>query len=66
MPLTEGLRIDFRAEFFNIFNHPQYGPPQADLSDGSGVFGRIISGLNPGLVGTGTPRQMQFMLRLAF
>jgi hypothetical protein len=64
--LTEGLRIDFRTEFFNIFNHPQYGLPQADLSAGPGVFGSIISSLNSGPVGTGTPRQIQFMLRMAF
>jgi hypothetical protein len=64
--LTEGLRLDFRAEFFNTFNHPQYGLPQADLSAGPGVFGSIISSVNSGPVGTGTPRQIQFMLKIAF
>ena len=23
----EGMRLDFRAEFFNICNHPQFGSP---------------------------------------
>ena len=23
----EGMRLDFRAEFFNLFNHPQFGAP---------------------------------------
>jgi hypothetical protein len=64
--LSEGLSLDFRAEFFNILNHPQYGFPQADLSAGTGVFGSIISSLNSGPIGTGTPRQMQFMLRMVF
>jgi len=64
--LTEGLRLDFRAEFFNIFNHPQYGLPQANLTAGPGVFGSIISTVNSGPVGTGTPRQIQFMLKMAF
>ena len=29
IPLTERASLQFRAEFFNIFNHPQYGLPQA-------------------------------------
>ena len=66
IPLTERVRLEFRAEFFNIFNHPQYGLPQADFSAGPGVFGSIISSVNTGPVGTGTPRQIQFMLRLGF
>ena len=64
--LNERAHIEFRAEFFNIFNHPQYGLPQSDLSAGPGVFGSIISTLNSGPVGSGTPRQIQFGLRLAF
>lgn len=63
---TERLRIQFRTEVFNIFNHPQYGSPQADFSTGPGVFGTIISTVNTGPVGTGTPRQMQFGLRASF
>ena len=66
IPLTERVRLEFRTEFFNIFNHPQYGLPQADFSAGPGVFGSIISSVNSGPVGTGTPRQIQFLLRVAF
>jgi len=64
--LTERVHLEFRAEFFNIFNHPQYGQPQSDFSAGAGVFGRIISTVNTGPVGTGTPRQIQFALKVAF
>lgn len=64
--LTERAAVEFRAECFNLFNHPQYGQPQADFSAGPGVFGSIISTLNTGPVGTGTPRQLQFALRFSF
>ena len=66
--LTERARLEFRTEFFNIFNHPQYGLPQS-VYNGS-FFGTIINGVNtntpPSPVGTGTPREIQFALRLAF
>jgi len=68
IPLTERVRLDFRTEFFNIFNHPQYGLPQADIT-GSG-FGSITHTVNTTTpvspVGTGTPREIQFSLKLAF
>jgi Carboxypeptidase regulatory-like domain len=64
IPVTERMQLQFRSEFFNIFNRAQYGQPLADLSDVT--FGRIISTVNTGPVGTGTPRQIQFALRLAF
>jgi hypothetical protein len=68
IPLTERARFEFRAEFFNVFNHPQYGLPQADFT-GSG-FGSIIQTVNTTTpvspVGTGTPREIQFALRLVF
>ena len=66
LQLTERLQLQFRTEVFNIFNHPQYGSPQANLSSGPSVFGSILSTVNTGPVGTGTPRQMQFVLRAEF
>jgi hypothetical protein len=68
IPLRERAQIQFRAEFYNAFNHPQLGPPQAAL--GSAGFGRIQQTVNTSTpvspVGSGTPREMQFALRLEF
>ena len=64
IPLSERYLMEFRGEFFNVFNRAQYGLPLADFT--SGTFGQIISTVNPGPVGTGTPRQIQFLLRLQF
>ena len=65
MPIVERVALSFRAEAFNLFNHPIYANPSANFS-GAGTFGRISSTLNPGAVGTGTPRRLQLMLRLEF
>jgi len=66
IPLTESAQLQFRSEFFNLFNRAQYGPPAADFSSGAGVFGVITNPVNTSPVGTGTPRQIQFLLRLEF
>ena len=66
--LTERERLEFRSEFFNIFNHPQYGLPQATF--GVPGFGSIIQTVNTTTpvspVGSGTPREIQFSVRLRF
>jgi hypothetical protein len=54
----EGMRLDFRSEFFNIFNHPQYGLPGSDFNSPA-TFGIVNSTV-------GTPRVIQFGLKLAF
>jgi hypothetical protein len=74
-PVTERMRLEFRSEFFNIFNHPQLGPPQSTFNpaDTAG-FGSIITTLNLNTaivnpitpVGSGTPREIQFALRFSF
>jgi hypothetical protein len=53
----EGMGLNFRAEFFNLFNHPQFGPPIADI--GSPGFGSVNSTVN-------NPRVVQFGLKLTF
>jgi hypothetical protein len=62
--LTERFALKFRAEAFNLFNHPIYDSPSGNLS--SGGFRQIVSVLNTGAVGTGTPRRFEFALRLDF
>jgi hypothetical protein len=49
--------LQFRAEFFNIFNRVQFGYPGQSL--GSSNFGQITSIAN-------SPRLVQFALKLAF
>jgi len=66
--LTERARLEFRSDFFNIFNHPQYGLPQATF--GVPGFGSITQTVNTTTpvspVGSGTPREIQFALRVSF
>jgi hypothetical protein len=62
--LTERFQLQFRTDIFNLFNHPQYGLPNSDVS--AEGFGQIASTINIGPVGTGTARQVQFALKLAF
>ncbi len=66
--LTERANLQFRAEFFNLFNHPQYGLPQSDLTaSGFGVISQTVNTTTPvSPVGSGTPREMQFALRVVF
>jgi Carboxypeptidase regulatory-like domain/TonB dependent receptor len=80
--LPERWSLEFRAEFYNIFNHPQLGAPQATCnlpvptstnptSTGCATgFGSIINTVNTVSpqtpVGSGTPREVQFALRLEF
>jgi len=55
--LSETRHIDFRAEFFNIFNHSQFYNPDGNTTDG-GQFGQIIQAKEPRLV--------QFALKFFF
>jgi hypothetical protein len=55
--LTERTSIEFRAEFYNIWNHPQFNPPVN--SAGDATFGEIQNSSVP-------PRIMQFALKFYF
>jgi hypothetical protein len=57
--ITERQTLRFTADFFNIWNHANFGnPAQADVENAA-TFGKIISTV-------GTPRLIQFSLRWAF
>ena len=55
-PIRERVNVQFRSEFFNVFNHPSF--LGLDTSLGSGTYGQITSALDP--------RIMEFALRLSF
>jgi len=57
IPIGETVHAEFRAEFFNIFNHTQFLNPDGNFSDGPD-FGRVTH--------TRDPRQIQFALKFAF
>lgn len=73
-PFAESRNIELRAEFFNLFNHPNFANPVSNLSavpatsidantgritGNSGDFGRIISTSN-------NSRLIQFAVKLNF
>ena len=62
--LRERVGLSFRIEAFNIFNRAQYGSPVVSLP--SANFGLIQSSYNSNPTGSGTPREIQLMLRLDF
>ena len=79
IPIKERAQLEFRSEFYNIFNHPQLGFPSAtcDVFALAPVgcpigFGSITQTVNFSVlspitpVGSGTPREIQFALRLQF
>jgi hypothetical protein len=61
--ITEKLRTEFRAEFFDLFNHANFGQPGAVV--GSTTFGQITNTRFP-TSDSGSSRQLQFALKLIF
>jgi hypothetical protein len=61
---TERTSVMLRMEVFNVFNHPELGNPNVNLSSPS--FGQITSVANTTLIGTGSARSAQFAARFTF
>ena len=53
----EGTGLNFRAEFFNLFNHPEFSSPVNDIN--AAGFGAVNSTVN-------NPRLIQLALKLTF
>ena len=78
-PLTEHVKLRFEGQFFNVFNHPNFGLPSvvqagipSEPSSQTG-FGALTYTTSPptGLLGVGlggdsTPRMIAFQARLEF
>jgi hypothetical protein len=78
-PITEQWKLRFDVQFFNVFNHPNFGLPSMVLAGIPGKpstqtgFGALTYTTSPptGLLGVGlggdsTPRMIAFQLRLEF
>ena len=69
--ITERLNLQFRADAFNLLNHPNFTNPSGYLSGGpvsllsSETLNTGLGGLNP-IFQQGGPRSLQLSLRLAF
>ena len=57
---SEGRKLEFRAEAFNLFNTVIFGAPNGDVSNGAN-FGKVTSRAN-----ANEPRVLQFGLRFIF
>jgi Carboxypeptidase regulatory-like domain/TonB dependent receptor len=79
--LSEKFKLDIRAEYFNVFNHPMFGAPGANQPDtefGVAGFGQVSGTANNGLGGGGAsggqnalyapggPRSGQLTVKLLF
>ena len=59
LPIREAVKLEFRAEAFNVFNRVRFGTGSTQLQSQS--FG-VLSGAG----GINTPRQLQLALKLYF
>jgi hypothetical protein len=64
--LPREMDLNFRAEFFNLFNHPQYGSPIADINFNSPPAGTVSPSFGEVNSTVNNPRLMQLALKLTF
>jgi hypothetical protein len=58
-PFTERVHGELRGEFFNLFNTPQFSPPDGNLNDGGG-FGKVTT------IRLDSEREIQLGFRVSF
>lgn len=74
---TESVKLQFRAEMFNVLNHPNFAPPVSDINNpqfgqSTQLLGQALGGGNIGgggfspLYQIGGPRSIQLALKLVF
>lgn len=76
--VRESMKLQFRAEMFNLLNHPNFAPPVGDISNSSqfglstSTLANYLAGGNVGAGGfsplyqIGGPRSVQLALKLSF
>jgi Carboxypeptidase regulatory-like domain/TonB-dependent Receptor Plug Domain len=62
--ITERFNLEFRSEFYNVFNHPNFQQPDNFITDGA-LFGQSSAEVQRNDLTTGA-RQLQFGLKLHF
>jgi hypothetical protein len=71
IPLTERAQLQLRCETFNLFNRAQYSLPLEEIwlppaGTAPASIEPQVSTASTTPIGTGTPREIQFALRLEF
>lgn len=65
IPITERVKMRFEAQFFNIWNTPQFGPPNTTVT--SADFGMIVGAISSICDScTYFPRQIQLSTRISW
>jgi hypothetical protein len=66
IPWREGIKVDFRADAQNVFNHPSFGTPSGTNLSGAAGVGEPYSGTTPLNSVTVAGRDLQLTLKVSF